>query len=1575
MRNRPSISTRLIAAARAATPWALVAGFGWATPARADDVSPPALLQDFESTWQSITNKMPDVFAAGYGGVYTPPPSRAESGNQSVGYDVYDRFDLGSAGNPTLYGTANGLKQMVSAIHGFGGNSYIDLVWNHDGFADAGTSGFAAAGGYPGFALTLQTTNASSPGYNTRGYNAVDGDFHSAYDTSTTGERLAGLIDIDQSTNYSFIRNPTVAGNPLNIPGPVAGATAADNHPLANVPTASNAQFYPSYGTTPQTLYDPTLGQTFTRYQFDNANPLNGTPVAENAQGYLERYAQYLVQVVGTDGFRVDAAKNMPTSVLNYLDLATYDASNRFLLNGQRESVFSWSEVFDSSPSLLQSYINKSATGTDTGNSGTVGGNRDVYDFPLYFAMSSNLTGTTANNNWYNVVGSSIDANDDGLLNGSQGVKFVQSQDSPAPALSSVAYAYTLMQPGNALVYFNGHNFGTESQRTFPQDGRGDALGGTYGTAITTLVDLRNRFGRGNYATDYISTNQLAFERAGSSLTLLSNVTEGGYDSRTVDVSFAAGTPLLEYTGNAASTNATDPGAQIPQLLIVNADSSSPTGASVNVRFLRNSTYVGGTTSTFLGNGYLVYGLPTPTGSLKLTNVASTFGNNAPSASDSNVAYENGTQLNSTVDVVKTATFQVQLSTNIAYLLGTYRDHDSDGDNAVLKVDGGVDVSGSGLVTDPSNAVYGFGQFVTVHTPGYSANNGAGGNGSYAQTINVSQLGQGYHYITVDAFRHRDDGGPAVYTDWKQTVYVDTAPPNSTITGFPAAVAGTNENRDLNVTSVDGLANSVQTFLDLPFGLTDAQVLAMVGSGGQANQLDVASYQHYYSGVTSGNHTATVVSYKPDGTYNIQRFASAAYPFLTTSTAFGAGLGDLNADGTVNATDVTQFQTVLQSNNTQFNAAADINGDGYVDLADTFLLGPVLVAHSATSAFGAYSTLVNSAYVTAGAYSVVGTNVIYDDTAGSTTVTAGSALTAAWVRGGSLALATGSTVKLATTSSFFPAATSSVTGLTLTGSAGAWTSRLDVGTQTVIVGSTTATAAADLARLTSMAAQAYDGGKLDGQGIGTSTVDGQHAVAVIPNVNPTTGAALYTTVGGQAVAASSILVGYAAYGDTDLSGTYDSSDLARMNNGFINHGSGWVNGDFNYDGVVDGRDYALVTNPIRQTTYWTGGSVLTSNWSDGKNWSTGTPPPYDTIVFSAAVRTVVNNDLTAANQHVVQFNATAPYTITGNGLTLYDYAGQQSKIENQGAGAATVDLPVTFAAGTGANVAEINAVNGDLSFTANGTVALTGAAVASLQLYGSGHTVTFNGVISGAGRFVQVNGTDVVNLNAANTYSGGTNIYSGTVRANATAATGAGPVYVNAAGTLGGSGSVTGAVTINPAATVTAGSSATAIGTLTTGAETWDGGGTLLDKVIAGPVVAAVPGTTNDELVLSGLTLNTTSGNPFAVSLASLGVTTTLVPGTVLTLAKTAAGTFDLSQLTLSASPTVSAPTGFKIALADAPSGGGDTLYADVVVATPEPTSLGLLAAAAIPFAGRRRQKSIVRLNTSPAARRDATEK
>ena len=103
---------------------------------------------------------MADVFMAGYGFVWLPPPYRADQGSLSVGYDVYDRFDLGRPGAPTLYGTEEGLKSLAGMLHRAGLDLHVDFIINHNGFSNSGTPGFREAGGYPGFVLTLPDSSS-----------------------------------------------------------------------------------------------------------------------------------------------------------------------------------------------------------------------------------------------------------------------------------------------------------------------------------------------------------------------------------------------------------------------------------------------------------------------------------------------------------------------------------------------------------------------------------------------------------------------------------------------------------------------------------------------------------------------------------------------------------------------------------------------------------------------------------------------------------------------------------------------------------------------------------------------------------------------------------------------------------------------------------------------------------------------------------------------------------------------------------------------------------------------------------------------------------------------------------------------------------------------------------------------------------------------------------------------------------------------------------------------------------------------------------------------------------------------
>ena len=179
------------------------------------DVSAAPILQWFEASYDTMENRMADVFLAGYGAVWTPPASRGDTGDQTVGYDVYDRFDLGEPGRPTLYGTETGIQVLADSMHRAGVDLHVDFVMNHNGYSIISTEGFYDAGGYPGLAIKLD--------------NDVDGDFHSAFWGGAEYERLAGLIDIAQEKNHLFIRNPVDAADSRNIR---PGTTPAFSRPF-----------------------------------------------------------------------------------------------------------------------------------------------------------------------------------------------------------------------------------------------------------------------------------------------------------------------------------------------------------------------------------------------------------------------------------------------------------------------------------------------------------------------------------------------------------------------------------------------------------------------------------------------------------------------------------------------------------------------------------------------------------------------------------------------------------------------------------------------------------------------------------------------------------------------------------------------------------------------------------------------------------------------------------------------------------------------------------------------------------------------------------------------------------------------------------------------------------------------------------------------------------------------------------------------------------------------------------------------------------------------------------------------
>lgn len=924
---------------------AMVVAGALATCAQGEDISSPAILQMFEARWDTIEDRMADIFEVGYGQMWLPPPARADTGNSSVGYDVFDRFDLGGPRNETLYGTEASLKSSIASAHNASVRIYTDFIPNHNGFRNGNTASFAAQGGYPGFVLS--TTGDSL------------GDFHDpslSYEQDPVNGSLFGLIDIAQEKNHQFIRQPVAAGDSNNLP---AGS-------IYNKPDANNARFYADQDLGGVQLTDPALGgASFTRYNFNLDDPLAGDPVLENATGLLMRNMQYMIQTIGVDGFRVDAARHMPSWVMNYFDNAVFRTSLRTNLDGSIRPIYMFSEVADGSSSNIQPYIRRdlpNKLGISTSDT-TVHGNRDALDFPLFWRMVDNLSSNGTQNNWHNIRNASLDVNDDGLHNGSQGVTFVDSHDDQGgqrPYLYKVAYAYTLMMPGNAVVYLNAKEFG--EGRNFPVDIGGssnsmsnDALGGYHGDDVSKLVEIRNTHGRGSFHERWVDdafnpngfSNIYIYERDNSALVGLNSRLDSGYDQRNpVQTNFAPNTVLLELTGNAANPTV-DPGGDIPEAIRVSA------GGQVTMRVPRNSSH---------GLGYVIYGLATPQGDLSIGNVSQVLTGATPTIAT------NGTARLADIDVITSDTFSVQLSTTPVTLpapmgeANPVRDPHADGDLAMIRIDDGLDFNdhlGVDNVTLTS-AAYGFENFTTQNSPGYVWSGGVNvgtGYGNYAQEIDTAQLSEGRHYVTVRAFRHRDaetggDGGPDVFTDFKRTIYVDRLPPEAAIISFePYASNPSNpNNRDLIVRSVDETADNMHLLLDLPANLSDAEILARVNGTNQMGYYDRDKFIRGQS-VNFGNHVATIVTYEPTGNFNIQRFSG----LFAQTNGKGRGFGDMNfsngyvlADIRETIPDNGSVEDVLYSQNAKFSSAFDVNGDGLNDNRDLYLLGDELMANGAS---------------------------------------------------------------------------------------------------------------------------------------------------------------------------------------------------------------------------------------------------------------------------------------------------------------------------------------------------------------------------------------------------------------------------------------------------------------------------------------------------------------------------------------------------------------------------------------------------------------------------------------------------
>src|SRR6266699_6795488 len=84
--------------------------------------------------WDHLARQAHELRKVGFTAVWLPPVRKGAAGTASVGYDVFDDYDLGSksqkGAEPTRYGTREQLERCVAMMRANGLDVYVDLVEN-----------------------------------------------------------------------------------------------------------------------------------------------------------------------------------------------------------------------------------------------------------------------------------------------------------------------------------------------------------------------------------------------------------------------------------------------------------------------------------------------------------------------------------------------------------------------------------------------------------------------------------------------------------------------------------------------------------------------------------------------------------------------------------------------------------------------------------------------------------------------------------------------------------------------------------------------------------------------------------------------------------------------------------------------------------------------------------------------------------------------------------------------------------------------------------------------------------------------------------------------------------------------------------------------------------------------------------------------------------------------------------------------------------------------------------------------------------------------------------------------------
>lgn len=459
--------------------------------AAAPVVRADAMLQLFNVNYDELMVKMPEIAEAGYTSLWLPPPVKGGS-IFSVGYDVFDPFDLGDKDQQgtvrTRYGTKAQLLRVVELAHRFGLRVYFDNIMNHRGFTVPGYDANTPTNYYPGMVPgDFHLRVVAGPFY--RSWDNI-GNWNNTFEIQNNP--LSGLVDIAQE-------NPNINFGPSY--GATAGSPFFIRHP-------NNRDYY-------MDLALPTLPGGLHGF-----NGTNGDPVAENTSAYLIRSVCWLLSETKCDGFRLDAVKHVPgyffgdygsasgngycgaiQSMFDYV----HGYGNNVLGNGYVEGDDNRNSNYDSEATRNDALLFGEHLGEPPSYDDYLGRGMRLLDNPLRNNLNSILGNPSASLAGY-------EQRDAGGFSAPNRVMHASSHDNGYSNHRELQNAYYFFREGIPLIYSDGYNQ-EGGNDPFPRTAYAPYLGQFSDNKMPDLATLHGQLARGGTVSRWGDADAIAFER------------------------------------------------------------------------------------------------------------------------------------------------------------------------------------------------------------------------------------------------------------------------------------------------------------------------------------------------------------------------------------------------------------------------------------------------------------------------------------------------------------------------------------------------------------------------------------------------------------------------------------------------------------------------------------------------------------------------------------------------------------------------------------------------------------------------------------------------------------------------------------------------------------------------------------------------------------------------------------------------------------------------------------------------------------------------------------------------------